>query len=126
MDNKIFADDIYAPAFTVKLVNSNETIPRNEITGIEIDEELESPGLFKISFNEYLDPDTQKFKWLDNESIAPGTKLLIYSGTSLLIPKEFLEVELKPYLQVFLQVELLHSVRKGLIFLTTFKKRRLK
>lgn len=80
MENMIFADKIYAPVFTVKLLSSGKIIPKNEITGIEIDEELENPGMFRINFNESLDPHTQKFKWLDNESIAPGTKLLICFG----------------------------------------------
>jgi uncharacterized protein len=80
MENKISASEIYAPAFSVKLVESGKAISKSEIAGIEIDEELGSPGMFKISFNESLDPNSQRFKWLDDESISPGKEILIYFG----------------------------------------------
>ncbi len=78
MENKISAAEIYAPAFSVQL--GNKTIPKSEITGIKIEEDLEKPGICTISFNEFLDPNSQRFKWLDNESIAPGTDILINFG----------------------------------------------
>jgi len=78
MENKISASEIYAPAFSVQL--GNNKIPKSEVARIKIEEDLEKPGICTISFNEFLDPDSQKFKWLDNESIAPGTDVLINFG----------------------------------------------
>jgi len=63
--------DIYAPTFTVKLVNSNETIPRGDISSLEIIEDLEYPGQFTIKFNDALDMKKQKFRWLDNDMLQP-------------------------------------------------------
>lgn len=80
MKDRIFADEIYVPTFTVELVKSGEKIPKSEITGLKMEEDLENPGICTISFNESLNVDTQKFKWLDNEDIAPGTELLIHFG----------------------------------------------
>jgi len=80
MTELISSAEIYVPAFTVYWADSGETIPKNEITGIEVDEDLENPGMFRISFNEVLDLKTQKFKWLDASSIAPGTMLVTSFG----------------------------------------------
>lgn len=80
MTQLISSAEIYAPAFTVYWADSGEAVPKNEITGIEIDEDLENPGMFRIYFNEALDPRTQKFKWLDAKSISPGTMLVISFG----------------------------------------------
>lgn len=80
MAEPISSAEIYAPAFTVYWADSGEAIPKNEITGIEIDEDLENPGMFRISFYEALDLKTQKFKWLDAKSISPGTMLVISFG----------------------------------------------
>jgi uncharacterized protein len=99
MESRIFADGIYAPAFTVELENSGKKIPKDEIIGIEIDEELENPGMFRISFNESLYPspgsDGHKFKWMDNDIIAPGTKLLIHFGYGSLGSREIFRGRIK-------------------------------
>lgn len=76
----ISGTDIYAPFFTVKLVETGERLSRDSITGIEINEDLENPSMFRISLNESLDYNTQKFKWLDNKSITPGTEVIISFG----------------------------------------------
>ncbi len=71
---------IYAPAFSIKLVETGEKIPVDSITSLEIDMNLESPARFSFSMNESLDITTQKFKWLDDPRIAPGTKVDISFG----------------------------------------------
>lgn len=80
MADFLVGQEIYVPFFTVKWEENNETIPRDDIIGIEIDEDLESPGMFKISFNEKFDLATQQFKWLDDMRIDPGTRLMIFFG----------------------------------------------
>ena len=67
--------DVYAPTFTVKL--GGEEIPTEDITSVEIDEEIENPGSFTISFNDMLDTKQQKFKWLDDARIHVGTLIEI-------------------------------------------------
>ncbi len=44
--------EVYAPTFTVKLKEMNATIPRGDISSVEIVEYLESPGKFTILFND--------------------------------------------------------------------------
>ena len=80
MAQLISSAEIYAPFFTVYWADGNEAVPKNEIIGIEIDEDLENPAMFRIYFNDALDMKTQKFKWLDAESISPGTRLIISFG----------------------------------------------
>jgi len=80
MIDRIFADEIYVPNFKVELVKIKEIIKKDEITGLKIEEDLESPGVCTISFHEDFNVDTQKFRWLDNEDIAPGAELLVYFG----------------------------------------------
>lgn len=63
--------EVYAPTFTVKL--EGEEIPTEDITSVEIDEEIENPGSVTISFNDMLDMKKQKFRWLDDTRIQPGT-----------------------------------------------------
>ncbi len=70
----------YVPAFTVELVDKGMKIPKDSITGIDIDEDLENPAMFTLSFNESIDLNTQKFRWLDSEAIAPGTEMIISFG----------------------------------------------
>jgi phage protein D len=77
---EISSTEIYAPAFSVYWADTNEAIPKNEITSLEVDEDLESPGMFRISLNETFDRKTQKFKWMDDKNIAPGTMLIISFG----------------------------------------------
>ncbi|MFZ3167945.1 MAG: hypothetical protein WA130_10055 [Candidatus Methanoperedens sp.] len=72
---------IYVPVFKVKL-NKN-FLPRESITGIEIEEDLEKPTLFRISLNEEINMDTQQFNWLDNDLIKPGTEAIISFGYAM-------------------------------------------
>jgi len=62
---------VYAPTFTVKL--EGKEIPTDDITSIEVDEQIENPGSVTISFNDMLDMKTQKFRWLDDTRIHLGT-----------------------------------------------------
>jgi uncharacterized protein len=80
MIDRIFADEIYVPTFKVKLIKINEMIEKNEITGLKIEEDLENPGVCTISFHEDFNVDTQEFRWLDNDDIAPGAEILAYFG----------------------------------------------
>lgn len=80
MTQEISSAEIYAPAFSVYWADTGNAIPKNEITGLEVDEDLESPGMFRISFNETFDLKTQQFRWLDDKSIAPGTMLIASFG----------------------------------------------
>ena len=66
---------VYAPTFTVKL--EGEEIPTEDITGVEIDEQIENPGMCAISFNDMLDMKKQKFRWLDDARIQLGTRIEI-------------------------------------------------
>ncbi len=78
MADGISGFDIYAPVFTVSL--NGKDIPRESIVSIEIDENMEAPAKFTISLNEIFDIDTQKFRWLDDKSISPGTEAAITFG----------------------------------------------
>ncbi|MGB9940952.1 phage late control D family protein [Methanosarcina sp.] len=80
MTQEISSAEIYAPAFSVSWADTDKAIPKNEITGLEVDEDLESPGMFRLSFNETFDLKTQQFRWLDDSSIAPGTMLIASFG----------------------------------------------
>lgn len=66
---------IYAPTFTVKL--GGKEIPTEDITGIEVDEQIENSGMCVISFNDMLDMKKQKFRWLDDDRIWIGTRIEI-------------------------------------------------
>lgn len=66
---------VYAPTFTVKL--EGEKIPTEDITDIEVDEQIENSGMCVISFNDMLDMKKQKFRWLDDARINVGTRIEI-------------------------------------------------
>jgi phage protein D len=72
--------ECYVPAFTVELVDKGMKIPKDSLTAIDIDEDLENPAMFTLSFNESIDLNTQKFRWLDSEAVTPGTEVLISFG----------------------------------------------
>lgn len=76
--------ETYAPHFKIELASTMELLPRDSITKIEIDEDLEKPAMFRMSLNEELDIITQQFKWLDDERIRPGTEVIITFGYTLL------------------------------------------
>ena len=76
--NKSINYDIYAAACVVKV--EGEPLPHDAVISVSVDENLESPGKFDITLNEYMDPGTQEFKWLDNEFLNPGRKVEINFG----------------------------------------------
>lgn len=71
--------EIYAPFYKVML-EGEEYPPRECISGIEVEEDLENPGVFRISLNEEINIDTQEFKFLDDKRIKPGTEVVIKFG----------------------------------------------
>ncbi len=79
MATAISGMDIYAPVFKVKS-NGEEYPAKESILNIEIDEDLETPAMFRISLNEELNIQTQLFRWLDDDKIKPGTELEILFG----------------------------------------------
>lgn len=79
MATPISGMDIYAPVFKIKQ-NSEEYPPKESILNIEIDENLETPAMFRISLNEELIIKTKKFRWLDDDKIKPGTEVEIVFG----------------------------------------------
>ena len=83
MASLISGFETYAPDFKVEQADSGEFLPRDSITRIEIDEDLDKPALFRISLNEEMDITTQKFRWLDDERIRPGTEIIIHFGYAL-------------------------------------------
>ncbi len=66
---------IYAPTFTIKL--GGKEIPTEDITDVEVDEQIENSGMCTISFNDMLDMKKQKFRWLDDARIQIGTRIEI-------------------------------------------------
>jgi phage protein D len=70
---------IYAPYFKITL-NGEPYPPRESILNVEIDEDLETPALLKISLNESLDIKTQLFTFLDDEMLKPGSEVVVNLG----------------------------------------------
>lgn len=86
---EISSAEIYAPFFSIYLGDSKKPIPKNEIAGLEVDEDLENPGMFRISFNEIFDRKTQQFRWMDDKKISLGVMLTASFGYAF-PPKESL------------------------------------
>jgi uncharacterized protein len=70
--------DYYAPRFRVEL--DGQPIAMDGIVSVEVDENLENPAMFSIELNETLDPDTQRFRWLDSLVLTPGAEVRIFMG----------------------------------------------
>jgi len=79
MATAISGMDIYAPVFKVKQ-NGEEYPAKENILSIEIDEDLDTPSMFRISLNEELNIKTQQFRWLDDDKIKPGTEVELLFG----------------------------------------------
>jgi phage protein D len=71
---------IYAPAFRVAI--DGTALPQGSITGIEIDEDLESPGMFSVSLAETGYSGTKRFTFLEDGVIYPGAAVEIIYGYS--------------------------------------------
>lgn len=70
--------DVYAPYFEVEI--EGKPLPSTAVISVSVDENLEEPGKFEITFNENLDIETQQFTWLESPLINPGNKVKIYMG----------------------------------------------
>ena len=79
---KAFDLTFYAPIFMIKIEGQPQTELKYAVISLEIDENLESPGMFTLNINEGLDIKTQEFKWLDSKILDPGKgdDLEIYLG----------------------------------------------
>lgn len=88
MADVISGIDIYAPVFVAKLVKSGKTIPKDSISSIEVEDNLDSPAMFTLSLSDTLNIDTQLFRWLDNADITPGTEVTINFGYASLPEKQ--------------------------------------
>lgn len=77
--------DIYPPVFGVKFLDDptmKDADLSEDITGIEIDETLDAPGMFRISLCEHQKSADQTYKWLDNKNLRPGLKVGLFFGYS--------------------------------------------
>lgn len=81
--------EFYAPTFKVEFAKGGK-LPKDDIISIEVDEALESPGKFTISLSEVIDIKTQKFKYLDDDRLNPGTKNLLSFGYAGSVGKQSL------------------------------------
>lgn len=70
--------DFYAPRFRVEI--DGKAVSMNSIVSVEVDENLENPTMFTINFNETLDPQTQRFQWMDDPLLTPGAEVKIFMG----------------------------------------------
>jgi len=79
---KAFDLAFYAPIFMIKIEGKPQPELKNAVISLEIDENLESPGMFTLNINEGLDMERQKFEWLDGEVLDPerGDDFEIYLG----------------------------------------------
>lgn len=82
MAEKALDLDFYAPFFSIKIGGDYQQELRNAVISIDVDENLESPGMFTLNVHEGWDIKTQKFTWLDNPLLAPegGEDVEIYMG----------------------------------------------
>ena len=70
--------DFYAPRFEIRV--NDKSLPRDAVIGVDIDESLDKPGMFTLNLNEGLDVETQRFTWLDSDSMKPGNEVTISFG----------------------------------------------
>jgi phage protein D len=72
--------DTYAPAFSVMV--GGKKVTRESITALEIEEDLAGPGMCKISLSETSYGGIPSFRWLEDESLLPGSLVEIRYGYS--------------------------------------------
>ncbi len=68
------------PSIEVELVDKSEKLPDEDVTHLEIEEDLQEPGMFRISLNDALDQETQNPRWSEETGIQPGNKVKITIG----------------------------------------------
>jgi phage protein D len=75
--------DIYAPQFRVSFPEgggiAEKEFARN-VTGIEVEENLDAPAMFRISLHEEFNITSQTYQWLDNKNLRPGLKVELFFG----------------------------------------------
>lgn len=70
--------DYFAPRFRVEL--DGLAIPPDGIISVEVDETLDAPAMATVTFNEYLDPASRAFRWLDSPQLVAGAELKVFLG----------------------------------------------
>lgn len=74
----------FVASIKVKLMDESKKplkdIPQEDITQLEIEEELEEPGMFRISLDDRVDLNTQKHRWSEETEIQPGNMVKIMLG----------------------------------------------
>jgi phage protein D len=75
---------IFVPFIGVKLMDESKhplkDIPQKAISGLEIEEDLEEPGLFRIYLNDTLNLKTQKRSWAEDTNLQPENTVKISIG----------------------------------------------
>jgi len=82
MDQNPYGMKIYAPSFKV-IFPENPSLQANfmrDVSSVAVDEALNVPAHFRIALHDRLDAESQKFTWLDNESLQPGVKIDLCLG----------------------------------------------
>lgn len=73
--------ETYTPSIEVKLMDESKQplkdIPHKDITNLEIKEDLEEPGMFRISLNDTVDLNTQISRWSTDTDIQPENMIKI-------------------------------------------------
>jgi phage protein D len=75
---EILSKDVYAPYCEVKI--KGKTLPDTALISVSVDENLDTPAAFELTFNETMDVETQQFTWLESPYIEPGNLVDIYFG----------------------------------------------
>lgn len=76
--------ETYAPSIEVKLMDESKQplkdIPHEDIISLEIEEDLEEPGMFMITLNDAVDLSTQKPRWSTDTDLQPENMVRITIG----------------------------------------------
>lgn len=76
--------EIFVPFIGVKLMDESKhplkDIPQEAISGLEVEEALEEPGLFRIYLNDTVDIKTQKRSWGEDKNLQPENTVKISIG----------------------------------------------
>lgn len=75
---EILSSDVYAPYCEVKI--KGKVLPDTALISVSVDENLDSPAAFELTFNESIDVESQQFTWLESPYIEPGSPVDIYVG----------------------------------------------
>lgn len=70
----------YAPMFRVTRDTDLYRLPRESVAGVEVHERLHEPDSFAITLNDDVGISPNRFRWLDDPALRPGTILTIEYG----------------------------------------------